>query len=981
MIRLQGDPGTCETNLARHLLGCAVAALLIQPALAAEPPSIGLAALEFGPAIGSALLTQYRDTRKIETAPDDFSRLAYKVEAKINEGRSSSGVVAAYFNFQTTALTYAAVTDPEPLSKGTAAAAAWGSKLAGDAITKSILDKAQDDARGILAQGLKNSHISDVQLRTMTADQLRARVKDLQIGGQKMSEIFQSDPRALQMLEAESLDLAVNLGVENLARSAAIGNDVAAIKGKVASLQSNLKAYQEEMGSRLQKVEAGLGALSRNAEIANVKLNALKDQVAGNTTAIRSLAAVSYSGWSTAQKIQAVESGLFPDIAGDARTKLVESLQAQQSIENTVASIQSTVSALGNLATIAGNIGVSNDVVNGLQAAQAVAGSVVKFATGDVLGSIAGLTSLVGLGAPDAAAQRHAETMKFLRESFAEVNRKLDTVIDLQIKTLNAIADLAKAQDQFRKEVTQQLDRIETTVLQNQEILQNIVIHRWSACNALFYDAPLNGQFEIPDRKALEELLKSVNLSTSVADCYGNFVTFLNATVKPANWSGDIIAAELFPTDQIVGDVAYQKAMKAYQAQKTRAFATARDFLLRVADPGKAQARILARLMQPVSDIETARKLDVAFARDDIRKRFEDYKCSDSDVLSDSLGELLCVGRLPQSPNPPVNGRFQAILNAPLIGPHAYWLMDMGISLSTIIDFAKRRNDGFFLFVEPDDLAKFTTNGPTPGMMEAIRQKKGAGLLARLRWLADAAFLQQSVTYGDYVAELAEQVLYDPGKRTITTDAADSETRARKQLALAAMKANPVLARNVVMRAMRHAIEDHNGGADKAATVSYQQTYFSLAQSDFVGATPCTPTAISSAKLTSLFPNFAFEYRVSKQQKSTPERKDCPQEIEEVVSDSESTPGLGTGLSVSIADFYVTVPAPSVLTRGVYEQSDGLRLASAYRDRVSQALIDRNFSAVLSSSLPADVTPARKEDLALQLLSKAWTWKVREKPL
>ena len=128
-----------------------------------------------------------------------------------------------------------------------------------------------------------------------------------------------------------------------------------------------------------------------------------------------------------------------------------------------------------------------------------------------------------------------------------------------------------------------------------------------------------------------------------------------------------------------------------------------------------------------------------------------------------------------------------------------------------------------------------------------------------------------------------------------------------------------------------------------------------------------------------LFPNFAFEYRVTKQEKDTADKKDCPLEIAKSFSNGSSTPGYGTGVSVNIDDFYVTVPSPSVVASGIYEQGDGLRLALAYRDRVSQALIDRNLGAALTASLSPSATPARKADLALQLLSTVWTWKVRDK--
>jgi hypothetical protein len=317
-------------------------------------------------------------------------------------------------------------------------------------------------------------------------------------------------------------------------------------------------------------------------------------------------------------------------------------------------------------------------------------------------------------------------------------------------------------------------------------------------------------------------------------------------------------------------------------------------------------------------------------------------------------------------------------MNAPLIGPNAYWLIDMGISLSTIVDFASRKDDGSFQFINSGLIASFASNGPSREMTAALTQKKGAELLVKLRWLADAITLQQSLTDGDFLAGLIEQALYDPGRRAFTFDSADADEKALKQLGLAAMKANPLLARNVVMMGLRHALEDAIGGPDKAAALSYEQTYFQLGLDDFVGPNPCPGSDFAKAKLTSLFPNFVFEYRVTKQQKALPDKKDCPLEIVETFSENGSTPGFGTGVSVSVADFYVTVPSPSIVARGVYEQSDSLRLALIYRDRVLQALIDRNLSTSLSASLGGAATPTRKGELALLLLSKAWGWKTRE---
>ena len=116
-----------------------------------------------------------------------------------------------------------------------------------------------------------------------------------------------------------------------------------------------------------------------------------------------------------------------------------------------VADLEKASQNFGNLATIANNLGCPREAVQGLQVAQTLASGAAQFATGNYLGAVASVTSLVGLGAPDAAAERQAAMMEYLDEKFAEINKKLERIIDLQIKTFDAIAELAKAQLQFRE--------------------------------------------------------------------------------------------------------------------------------------------------------------------------------------------------------------------------------------------------------------------------------------------------------------------------------------------------------------------------------------------------------------------------------------------------------------------------------------------------------------------------------------------------
>jgi hypothetical protein len=196
------------------------------------------------------------------------------------------------------------------------------------------------------------------------------------------------------------------------------------------------------------------------------------------------------------------------------------------------------------------------------------------------------------------------------------------------------------------------------------------------------------------------------------------------------------------------------------------------------------------------------------------------------------------------------------------------------------------------------------------------------------------------------------------------------------------MKLNPVLARNVVMLAMRHAIEDLMGGGLPAESGLHRQTYYHLALTDFRGPQACTDPLFAGAKLGELFPSWPFEYRVTGIQKENDAKlKDCPEESLPSMDGDVYRPGYGSGVALSFGDFYVAVPTPSVLASGVFEQTDSLRRALAYRDRISQAIIDRS---VLSTVKAIAGNGADAEDIvrttAFALLNEGWEWKNRKKP-
>ncbi len=965
-------------------------AILAALAPAADRTEVATAALQFGGSLGKLLWVAEQSQANINQANGTpYTDLAYKVKQQIDLGRASSSLIGANFDVVGTALAYTAVGDPEPLSKAITGVAAWGAKKTGDALGEYFLGQAQQQAETILAQGLKNSGLSEADLEKMTPNELRDKVADLQIGGQSLRDILKDDPQSLSMLQANATDIATNIGVAALAKADGTAADVKAVQQQLAETNKNLSAFEDSVQSRLDTMQSSVADLEDATTDANAKLDSLNAKVQGQAKAMQTMADIAYSGWTTGQKLQAVQSGLFPELTPAQTAALTDSLKADQAREEAVADVKTAAQDFGNLATIAKNIGLPSNLVTGLQGAQIAATGIAQFASGDVLGGLSSVTSLFGLGGPDPEEIRYQAMMGYLSQNFAAINAQLNTVINLQVQTLQAIAQLASDELQFRKDVLAQLDVIENDVLHADRLVQAVLINEWQKCYA--FDGLLNGQIAIPTRDVLTGIIGDTNITDYAGSCYAQMSSFLDGYVKPANWSGQVIDAGSFPNTSIANDPALQNAWIAFQAQRNAAYDSARDFLLLLLpDANTSPTPYLARLAQPVVNTAYARQLDSLMASDAVHNRFKGFQCNQTDVLSAGLVDLLCYQVAPGSANPPMATRWKELFgpSAPLIGPYSNELIDTGIALANIVDFAQTNNlQKSLAFVSSADIENFSQQGITPALQEAIDEHKGVGLLRKLSWLTEANLLQQSVAYGDYTADLVESVLYDKSTKSLNIDPrtrASAGDQSIAKAAIDAMRTNPTLARNVILIAMRHAIADSLGGADKADSMNYGPTYYAMALADF-STEPCDGATLPQQKLNILFPNWNFEYRATKDQQNDPSYAQCPLEFTPSPADAVQLSARGSGVSVSIMDpisnqnFYVLAPSVVALTGGIFELPDTLRQALLYRDKLSQALIDRSMSDLLNT-LPGDGKGSQGSGTTnYHLLNEAWNWQIATK--
>ena len=930
------------------------------PSLADDQTDFALKALEFGSSTGQLLWTTVSPPKTRPDTPVHYTQLADTLKQRLAAGRAVSELVKANFDFASASLLYGAASDPEPFSKAVAATAAFGIKKAGDVLNSQVIETSQNQTRAILAQGLKNSNLSPNELRRMTPDQLQQRVSDLRIGSQKIAEILKDQPDALNMLQAHAFDIATNIGVEALARASGTAADATKVRSDLASIRSKLNQFQETIADRMAGFETRLTEMSANASQSAAGMKALSNMVQSNTKAVQNLALVSFAGWSTSQKLQAVRSGVIGGLTDEQRVTLTQSLESDQRRERIVSDLSSLSADFGNLATIAKNIGLPPDAVQTMQGAQIIATGIQQAVTGNYIGMVASLTGLGGLGGTDAATERHAATMKYLAQQFEAINKRLEAIIDLQVKTLNALADLAKSQQEFRAEVLSQLNRVEDTVLRSERMLQALLLSKWSECFSLINGTELNGQFVVYNQEMLRKILSHPNLPQYASICYSTMTTFFDAYVKSAQWSGQVIAANNFPSDAIADNTDLQRDWVAYQQKQAAAYEAARDFVLAIlTDAPQFPAQYLLRFAEPM-----ATEPQSSSVRSSIQTNLEalrGFRCNQIGILSRPIVDLLCFGLPEGSANAPLQSRWSALVASPLIGPHAVRLLDTGMTLAMLSDLALRAENASFEFIAPGTIASYVRVGPSDLMVKALAQKKGNALLSKLQWLSEAYIFQLGVASGDYTSQLIEMALYDTATRSLS-----SQKRGRvEMLAINAMRQNSLLARNVVLLAMRHAIQDALGGIDPASKARYRQAdyHLALAEHSDLG---CQNIDRAQARLRALLPNWQLEYR-RKRSDTDSKYQNCP-----VAEELTGEAGRGSGVSIKIDDFYVELPSPASLYLGHFEVSEALRRALRYRDRLNQARADKDFAPVLMSQ---NLRTASAKVIAFELLNKGFAYR------
>ena len=863
-----------------------------------------------------------------------YADFAGKLQYEVLTARAIGAAASTNADLVGAALTTYAAASPEPVTKIVAATAAWAAKRQGEFISETIVKSAEAQSVKVLKKFLSDQQVTPAQLAGMSAKEFVTFSRSLRSGNQTLTDALSDIPGAQAVVEAAAEDF---IG----AGTAAVFLRVDAVNESVADLKVGVRKNTEAVQS-LQRI-----AVETKAKLIELKevtgslrsdMQALKIEVAGNTASIRSLVEVSSLSWGPEQKLRAIESNLFPNLAGAERVKIVATLKKEIRRDKLVGELSLRGKQLGQLAGIASALGVDKSVVDVMMDGQRLADGAAAYVSGNYLGAASAVVSMFG-GGQDAGSTRHAALMKYLGQQFERINAKLDDIKKLQEETLAAALALRTDVLDLRRAMEDGFKRIEGQINLSHELSRAIIQQQWDGCRSLLTSLP--GGYPLIRSVHSVKTLLSTNMQADLAKCYLATKKEFTILANPLSWPATIMDFAVYNLPLPTTYEPELAAAKIHADNSIAIYSSTRSFVLD-AVPRKHLLWELSRFALP------ARYASYTFA---LEKSVGSVVASDvcEDVPVESLEPVMriaCLGfdRFTGRPDP---DKLEHILPQTLIGPMAKDAIDVALLMSEMADLLKQgSNAQEFRFASGPEIDALMGGHVTVAGKRRLEEKKGVELLRMIDWFSLNWIIQQSMTFGDHTAYLVFDTLYDENANALYVKVPGPEVQDKRrqsiQLALAAMRLNAPLARNVVLLFVRKAL--------KVKHSSMPYTAYEIAWKGLSHPSACRGDGAFAERMTGMFnvnpagdanqsSHWHFRRIASSDESVAGEFAGCP-------TDASLGQRAGTGPSLQFDGFHVRLPNPEQMESGVLEQPASLRLAIEYRNKVSQALIARRLRTI-----------------------------------
>jgi len=334
-------------------------------------------------------------------------------------------------------------------------------------------------------------------------------MEDLQTSGRldrdKLKKTVASVKRVKEFLDNQGDDetrkLAVDVIVEgiltaNLAMVDQIDTnrtDIASVNRELSGFVKETKSFRKTINKTLSDHTKALNSLGKHVadlkhDVANT--NETLEQH-GNELAF--LSDFAFSQMSAAQKTDALENGFMSkrfEGKEDVKAQLISQFKKEALVQKHVGNLKSFAQDLAGVNQIAQNLGVeSKSLSAAVSYSSAVATAAQAFTTGNWIGGLAAITGVFGKKRPDPDAERFRILMGYLEDQFAEVNEKLNILIEGQKQLFQGLTQLSEQMTRQNEILEQRIDRIAFDVKNILDLTRMSVWKEWRACYAVYSEA------------------------------------------------------------------------------------------------------------------------------------------------------------------------------------------------------------------------------------------------------------------------------------------------------------------------------------------------------------------------------------------------------------------------------------------------------------------------------------------------------------
>ncbi len=344
-----------------------------------------------------------------------------------------------------------------------AAAIASVARYGNDKFAGYLAEEGMGRARGILSSGLQTMTNADrkkfdASLAAGKYEEAAALFESRTKKLSKMESMLREDPQAastarelvLQTMQATSSAALIEAGKAH-ATSKSIERDLAK---HVQTTKEFGKRLDRKLGDLEQKSKA------LNDGIASVRSDLDTLQQGQNATAfqLQLVQDVLFDQQPPSAKLALMKAGAKPGLSVDQRATVVKYLEVEVKKQDILRTASAVVQVASDVNTIMSNLGIQDRRLGDAVRYGTVATTALSQAfSGNYLGAVASVSGLFGGAQKDPNQAQFEKVFAELRE----IQKKLDTVIQLQQKTLEAIEQLSRQLASVERRLNERLDNIE----------------------------------------------------------------------------------------------------------------------------------------------------------------------------------------------------------------------------------------------------------------------------------------------------------------------------------------------------------------------------------------------------------------------------------------------------------------------------------------------------------------------------------------